>query len=204
MRASMIALMLLLGVGAAQAADEKTRQGPSAAALALESLPQELGAYRRSGAVRDLDRLRGGAGQGAVLRYIPRNNERIIASVIVYDRGRHRAPEGGQNPDVNQEVRAAIDELHAVQRMGHVRSVAFATGMDISGNSQSGSMRCANFRVIQQDGAPTADSVCITVQNGRFLKIRLTSWVSPEPMSAGMFAAALLSAVWEAQARAAR
>lgn len=141
---------------------------------------------------------------GAAARYTPATGEKVNATVYIYGRGQARHPEGGGSPDVMQEVRATAAELNALVRMGRYRSVAFEGGMDVRATPTSGSVRCANFRVVQQDGATTGDSTCVTVQHGRFVKVRLTSWNPPELAFAGMAAAALVSAVWETQARGKR
>ncbi|WP_372621513.1 hypothetical protein [Falsiroseomonas sp.] len=141
------------------------------------------------------ERLPGGAGLGVSVRYVPANGERMIATVYLYDRGQFRQPEGGDSPDVLQELRAAAAELNAVARMGRYRSVAFDTGMDV------GPIRCANFRIVQQDGATTGDSVCVTIQHGRFVKVRLTSWSPPDSTAAGIAAAGLTSTVLDARTR---
>jgi hypothetical protein len=198
MRAALIALLLLTGCAAPNAPQTRATAGPSGASDAARdagALPSELEPFRRTGEVTNLELLPGGAGLGASARYVPANGERMIATVYLYDRGQFRQPEGGDSPDVMQELRTTTAELNAMARMGRYRSVAFDTGMDV------GPIRCANFRIVQPDGATTGDSVCVTVQRGSFVKVRVTSWSPADSTAAGILAAGLTSMVLDARTR---
>jgi len=199
-RALAIVPFLLATLGGAAAQDP---QGPSPEALAVEALPATLGGFRRTGPVVDFERRPGGAGLGASARYVPSSGERMIATVILYDGGQTRRPEGGGGPDVLQHLRAAGGDLNEMVRLGRYRAVEPQGGMEVGGGTD-GSVRCSLFRIVQADGRATGDSVCMTVRNGRFVKVRLTVEDPPGPMGAGLIGSGLTSQVRDAQAVAPR
>jgi hypothetical protein len=194
--ATSIAALLLVAGCAASGAPGGTNPTASGTPLqAIEALPAELGPLRRSGAAVDFEARPGGAGLGASARYLPANGERINVTVYIYDRGRARGPEGGESPDVVQEIRSAAAELNQATQTGIYRSAKFDTGLDMRTGRGPIEMRCANFRVVQRDGAATGDSVCVAVQGRRFVKLRLTMWNPPDPTVAGVMAVSVLSQV---------
>lgn len=199
---SIAVLLLLAGCAAPGAPDGAIAAASGTPLQAIEALPAELGMLRRAGEAVDFERRPGGAGLGASARYLPANGERINVTVYIYDRGRLRGPEGGESPDVVQEVRSASAELNLAAQTGMYRSAKFDTGLDLRRGSGPIEMRCANFRVVQRDGAATGDSVCVAVQGRRFVKLRLTMWNPPDPTVAGVMAMAVLSQVIAARAGA--
>lgn len=137
---------------------------------------------------------------GASVRYVPANGDRVAATVYIYGRGQYRQPEGGDSPDVIQELRATVAEMNEMVRLGRYRSAVFETGMDWQATPTSRSMRCTTFRITHQNGATTGDSVCIAVKRGKFVKVRTTSGNPPEPAIAGVLAGQMMMMVLEAQA----
>ncbi|HEY8609949.1 MAG TPA: hypothetical protein VIL69_01510 [Roseomonas sp.] len=192
-----ITLLLLAGCAGTGMKGEKASASLQQTALQeIEALPVELGPLRRTGAPLNFEAQSGGAGLGASARYAPSNGERIAVTVYIYDRGQRRAPDGAESPEAVEELRKAAAELNLAARVGTYRSVKFNTGstMGRSGGSPA-EIRCANFNLVQRDGAPTGDSICLTVQQGRFVKVRLTIWNPPEPILAGTMAAAILQSI---------
>lgn len=196
------AALVLAGLFPAAADAQGTRDGvrdaPLDAVRAVEALPAALGAYRRTGPVTDYER-GSGNGLGASVRYVPANGDRARATVYVYDRGQRRRPEGGASPDVAQELRAVSGEIDAMVQAGRYRSASAEGGTGVGRVSEPGSARCTGFRVLQEDGAPTGDSACVAVQDGRFVKVRVTTWAQPDPDAASGIAAALIQDVLRAQ-----
>lgn len=204
MRVVAMALLLLTGCGASVPREETASTGNpparTAPVRAITELPPTLAGFQRTGATTDYERLPGGAGMGASARYVPASGERVVATVYIYDRGQPRRADGGASPDVAEELRAASAEINAMVRAGRYRSAAPAAAMSVGEAPSATSLRCVNFRVVQQDGVATGDSACVSVQHGAFVKVRLTAWAPPEPAIAGLFAAGLLSAVLDARA----
>ncbi|MCK8785803.1 hypothetical protein M0638_15595 [Roseomonas sp. NAR14] len=201
-RAALVPLLLLAGCASPDASAPGPvagAPGVSAAARAAEALPPMLASFRRSGPVTDFEQRPGGAGLGAAVPYAPTGGERMAATVFIYDRGRR--PPDGDGPEVAAEFRLAAAELDAAMRAGIYRSVSFANGMGVRSAATARSFRCANFRITQQDGAPTGSSLCVAVQRGMFVKVRLTAWQPPDPGIAGIAAAALTAAVLQARDR---
>lgn len=195
---SALALLLLVGCAAPGAEGDKLsaatpQSAPQQSALQeAGALPEQLGPLRRNGPVLDFERQPGGTGMGAGLRYVPANGERITVSVYIYDRGRQRGPEGGDSPDLVEELRLSSAELGAAVRGGVYRSMKLEAGMNLGRNAAPPDLRCTTFSGVQRDGARTGDSICVTVQQGRFVKVRLTVWNPPEPALAGLMAGAIL------------
>lgn len=183
-----VAALLLLGACA-------TAKLPDVTPLAIvEGLPMELAAYKRRPHVTDFE-ARGMAGGGASVNYDPMSGEPVVATVYVYDRGQVRQPEGGESPDVAQELQLSTIELQTLAQRGHFQSVQPDVGMDVKDPSGAFRIRCATFRIGQKTGAMTGDAVCVTVRNGRFVKIRLTEGITSEPAGAGMLASGFMSSV---------
>ncbi|MBP0491269.1 hypothetical protein [Roseomonas indoligenes] len=184
-----LALLLLTGCAGTGDSAPASRSTPQEEGGAL---PVEFDGFRRVGNPLNFEGQPGGAGLGAGVRYAPANGERIALTVYIYDRGRPRAPEGGASPDVLDELRTTTAELNAAVRAGIYRSVKFNTGMNLGQGNVPTELRCLNFSMVQRDGTPTGDSVCVTVVNGRFMKVRLTVSTPPEPVMAGVLAIAIL------------
>ncbi len=111
-----------------------------------------------------------------------------------------RRPDGGDNPDVAAELRAAAAEVGAMVRAGRYWSATSEGGMSVGSAPGPVDARCANFRAVQQDGRPTGESACVTVQGGSFIEVRATTWEPPEPAAASLAAASLLSEVRQLRA----
>lgn len=202
-RIGLVALLLLAGCaapGTRQTAPSpvtapKTVLSPIAA---IEALPAELNGFRRTIPIVDFETSPNGAGLGASARYVPINGERIVSTVFIYDRGQHRQPDGGESPDVGLEIAAAHSEMNGMVRIGRFRTVTPGSAADFKSADKT-TQRCASFSVVQQDGSPTGDAICVTINKGRFVKVRLTAWNVPD-VGAGVMAGALLLAVVDAQA----
>lgn len=178
------------------AAQPVTPADASAPARAVAALPSELPGFRRVGEVTDFERRPGGAGLGASVRYRPTGAERIVATVFVYDRGLKDLT-GAAEAAVAEELRAAHAELDGVARMGRYRSVAADQGLAMTG--PGGTVRCATFRIVQQDGQTTGDAACVAVRAGRFLKVRITNYDSADPAVAGLLAGSIAGTVLDSR-----
>ncbi|WP_338661333.1 hypothetical protein VQH23_13910 [Pararoseomonas sp. SCSIO 73927] len=197
MRFLPVSLTLLLLAGCAGAGGPGGVPAPASRPTPLEearALPAEFDTFRRTGDVLDFEAQPGGAGLGAGVRYAASNGERTVATVYIYDRGRPRAPEGAASPDVPEELRATTAELNAAIRTGLYRSVKFSTAIELGQRGAPADLRCLNYSIIQRDGTPTGDSVCVTVLRGRFMKVRVSLFNPAEPVAAGVLAAAILQA----------
>lgn len=193
-----LATALLLVVGLAAAPTAATAQAKldasSAAVRAVEALPPQLGAFRRVGPITDYEQRPNGAGLGASARYVPASGEqRMAVTIYIYDRGRVWQPEGASSPQVAQELRTVGAEVNAMVQAGRYQSATPGSGMGVGSPSGPDSARCASFSVVQQDGAPTGDSACVAVQQGSFLKVRVTTWTPPDASVANTIAASLIS-----------
>lgn len=195
-----MALLLLTGCSASVPREAAELNGNASVlatpSRAIAALPAELAGFRRTGPITDYEQLPGGAGLGASARYVPIGDERMVATVYIYDRGQPRRVDGGDSPEVAQELRSVAAEMNAMALAGRYRSVASAAARP--GGEALGT-RCTNFRVVQQNGALTGDSACVSVQRGAFVKVRLTAWTQTDPAVAGRVAAGLLSAVLDAR-----
>ncbi|WP_458094029.1 hypothetical protein [Roseomonas sp. WA12] len=191
MRPLLAALALLLLAGCAAPGPDLSA-GPQRTALQeVEALPAEFGMFRRNGPLLNFEAQPGGAGMGAGARYVPSNGERMAVTVYVYDRGRSRAPEGAGSPEVAGELRNSAAELTVAARAGLYRSVKSETALTV-GKAGVPEASCANFSIVQRDGTRTGDSICLTIWQGRFVKLRVTIWNPPESVLAGTLAAAVL------------
>jgi hypothetical protein len=198
LRAALTGLVLLLAACAGSPGGGGGT-GPDAAAE-LTALPAELLSMRRVGTVTDYRQLTGDAGLGASVRYEPTSGENAIAMVYIYDRGQRRAPEGASSPEVEAELRQATGEILAVLRLGRFRAVKPEAGITVSGPDGLPGIRCAIFRIIQSSGQETGDGVCVTVRRGRFMKVRLTSAISADPLITGVLASSFAMALIDAPA----
>ncbi|HEY4250836.1 MAG TPA: hypothetical protein VGM87_06535 [Roseomonas sp.] len=196
MRLVAMAMLLLAGCGAA-AMPDGAAAGPDRPALArmAAAFPPELAGFRRVGEITDYESRPGGAGLGASASYRPADGAGAAATIYLYDRGRRRQVDGGHSPDIAEELRMTRAEIDALVRAGRYRAVTPEAGMRVAGTPDAGGMRCLNFRVVQANGSPTGDSVCVSVQGGVFVKVRVTASSTPEPAVAGLFASGLLSAM---------
>ena len=201
MRALTRMALLLAALATPQAAPRSQQVADYASPIAtLQALPQQLDGFQRSGSLIDYAQRTGNPGLGASARYVPSSGERVAATIYIYDRGRPRQPAGANSPDVEQELHATAGELNAMVRAGRYQLTRPEGGMNVGAPSAADSAKCLTFTVTQGDGARTGDAVCVTVQRGQFLKVRVTSWNPPEPTAAGLFAVGLLKAVQSAPA----
>ena len=201
MRALTKAALLLAALATPQAAPRSQQVAEYASPIAtLEAMPQQLAGFQRTGSLIDYAQRTGNPGLGASARYVPSSGERIVATIYIYDRGRPRQPEGANSPDVQQELGATTGELNAMVRAGRYQLAKPEGGMNVGAPSNADSAKCLTYTVTQGDGARTGDAVCVTVQRGQFLKVRVTTWDPPEPTAAGLFAVGLLKAAQSSQA----
>ncbi|WP_426958158.1 hypothetical protein [Muricoccus radiodurans] len=195
-----LACLGLLALLSACAAPPDAITAAQSPVQSMEALPREMAGFRREGFVVDYARQVGNPGLGASARYVPMSGERVIATVYIYDRGVRRSPEGGSSPDVDAELRSTLGEVQALVQLGRYRSFAPELAMSMSGPGGGTDLRCRNFRLGLGDGVITGDSVCVTIQGGAFVKVRVSSFQRQEPTAAGLMAASLLSAVVQARA----
>lgn len=196
-RCAMILALGLCVAGPARAQPAPAQ--PSAAARALAALPAEIAGLRRVGTLIDFEQHAEGAGFGAAAEYVPvEQGGQVAVTVYAYDRGRRRAPEGAGSPEVLEELRIAAHEVQAAVRLGRYAGATFETETTEGDPGRPASLRCLNFRLRHEDGV-TADSVCVTIRRGMFLKLRLTHHESEDPAVAGEAAAGLLAALLKAR-----
>jgi len=168
--------------------------------LMAQPLPQQLGSFQSTGEFTDFEQRPGGAGLGVSMGYARKDGAR--ATLYLYDRGRRRAPEGGQNPDLPAELAQTVRELTAAIGQGYYTAVTpVETNLLITGNGNYPGIRCSNFRLTRNDGSQTGESVCVTVLAGRFVKARVSLRQSDDVQQATFAAIELML---EMQLRAAR
>jgi hypothetical protein len=144
-----------------------------ASAAQAQTFPQQLGSFRSTGDFTNFEQRPNGAGLGVSMRYGRKDG--AYATVFLYDLGRRRAPEGGANPDVQAELARSMSETGAAVSRGYYRAVTpVETDMLLTGNGRAPGIRCSNFRITNNDGRVTGESMCLTVLNGRFLKARVS------------------------------
>jgi hypothetical protein len=194
--------LLLLGLAAALPGAAGAQ--PAAAIAAVQALPAEAAGFRRNGAPTDFDTQPGSAGRGlgAGQRYTPADGTRSVATIFLYDLGQARAPEGAASPEVRQQLRSAVSDVEARLRSGALRSLDPGGSLALNGTNGQPRILCEMGRAVQQDGAPTGEAVCLTIHQGRFAKLRYTSWTVLDPAAAGLATAALMAALLEAPAPA--
>ncbi|TCZ56607.1 hypothetical protein [Roseicella aquatilis] len=185
--------MLLPAVPAA-AQDLK---GPLPMAGLLNALPAELAGWRR-GAVTDFEGKPGGTGLGAAVEYRPAVGGPGVATIYFYDRGETGLPPGTVAPAVAGEIRRAVGEVEAVGPLRRFAVAARGPEADIAGADGRPALRCQPL-VLAFEGGNRADShVCLGVEGGHFVKLRMTLPASAESLSAKAveaFGQALLAAV---------
>jgi hypothetical protein len=152
-----------------------------------EAFPKEIAGFQRQGPAR----------QTPIAVAVPyRATDGSNATVFLYE-PQQGLSDGVDNPAVADELRMTPQTLNMAVRAGVYRSVTPDVGMDMNDSAKQVIGRCATFKIVQASGVPTGDGVCVSVYQGRLIKVRATFVQPPEPIGGGVAAMAVLTAVRE-------
>ncbi|WP_159998545.1 hypothetical protein [Roseomonas sp. 18066] len=192
---TLLSLLPLLPFGAvaqvmADAQPTDPTPPPSATERLARRLPAELLGYRRMGDAESLRR-------GSAVRYAAADGERIVISVMVY------ASEGSGTPE--EELQRASAETEALAGKGRYRAVtaqALPPAATPALAEATPALRCTSFTLESQQGRATADGLCVALQSGHVVKVRVNSLSQPDAGRAGRMAAEMAEAVGQVLALA--
>ncbi|MCO6418629.1 hypothetical protein JYK14_21080 [Siccirubricoccus sp. KC 17139] len=192
----LLAALLLLALPAtaqdarpARAAASTLPAAPLAPAAALAGLPEQLAGWQR-GTVTDFEARSGGAGLGAGVEYRPGPAQPGVATIYLYDRGRHGLLPDPAGPDIGAEMATALQE---VDSLAGIRRYQVAERHPIPAPA---GLRCETQTLVFEGGIRAESPVCLGVVRDRFLKLRLTLPASQPGAAealAGQFADAALA-----------
>ncbi|ONG49960.1 hypothetical protein BKE38_20160 [Pseudoroseomonas deserti] len=163
---------------------------PSATERLARRLPSELLGYRR---ISETEALR----RGSTVRYAATDGERIMVSVMVY------ASEGSGTPE--EELQRASAETEALAGTGRYRAVtaqALPPAATPALAEATPALRCTSFTLQPQQGRASADGICVALQSGHVVKVRVNSLSQPDAGRAGRMAAEMAEAVGQVFASA--
>jgi hypothetical protein len=180
---------LLLALLALPAAAQPVRQAVWLAA----TMPAEAAGLAR-GPIADFESRPGGAGLGAALEYRPAQGSGV-ATVYAYDRGRP-----GLGPtEVAAEIEAALGEIRALALARRYEVAQVSELPAVPGPDGAPALRCLGVVLLYEGVRPADSFLCIGVEAGRLLKLRMTL-----PQGGGEAGQAQLQALGRAVVAAAR
>jgi hypothetical protein len=160
---------------------------PSATERLARRLPPDLLGYRRLGEPAPMHR-------GNAVRYAAADGERILISVTLF------ATEASGTAE--EELRRASAETEALAEGGRYRSVTARAPAVLRPADPAASLHCASFTLEPQRGRASADGICVALQSGHVVKVRVKSLSRPDADRAGRMAAEMAGAVGQVLALA--
>ena len=172
--------------------DGRTDSGPapSATERLARRLPAELLGYRRMGEAESLR-------QGSAVRYAPADGERILVSVMVY-----ASEDSGTPEEALQRASAETEALAGTGRYRAVTAQALPPAATPALAEAAPGLRCTSFTLQPQQGRASADGLCVALQSGHLVKVRVNSLSQADAGRAGRMAAEMAEAVGQVFATA--